>query len=143
MSRSRKNPRKSRNRKRAAQTYGDAPTPAQQRVQDEWDRARQENYRYVCNGFHFWRVCAEKSCHRRKACMGDTEACFERRWPWVHEGDKIFFRAGIKARVAGLSVDEACRVAEEEVARSADHIARVHAERIAEFRAEQAARNGQ
>jgi hypothetical protein len=75
--------------------------------------------------------------------MGDTVACFERRWPWVHEGDKIFFRAGIKARAAGLSVDEACRVAEEEVARSADHIARVHAETLARFEAEKAARQGQ
>jgi len=143
MSRSRKNPRKSRNRKRPAQAYGDAPTPAQLRVQEQWDRERQERKRYICNGFYFWRACAEKSCRRTKACMGDAVACFKRCWPWVYEGDKIFFRAGIKARAAGLSVDEACRAANEEVARSADHIARVEAETLARYSAEQAARDGQ
>jgi hypothetical protein len=90
----------------------------------------------------FWRVCAEKSCRRAKACMGDADACFERHWPWVHEGDKIFFRTVIKMRLAGLSHAEACRAAAEEVARSVDDIARVHAETLARFEAEAAARHG-
>jgi hypothetical protein len=137
MSRSRKNPRKSRNRKRAAQAYRDTPTPAQQRAHDEWVRAEQARWRSVCTGFNFWRACDERSCQRAKACMGDdAEACFNRCWRCVREADKIHFRAAIKARVAGCSVAEACRLADEEVARSADHIARVDAETLARFRAE-------
>ena len=143
MSRSRKNPRK---RKRAAPVYRDGPTPAQQRAHEEWIRGEEARWRSVCTGFKFWRACGERPCQRAKACMGDARACFDRCWWRVREADKIYVRAGIKARVAGCSVAEACRLAGEEVARSADHIARVDAETLARLRAEAeaelAARNG-
>jgi hypothetical protein len=139
MPRSRKNLRKE---ERAALIGGDALTPAQKRAQAEFDRRRDQEHRYLCNTFQFWSVCAESPCRRRKSCVGDADACFERRWWLVPEKIKIFFRAGIKARIAGLSVEEACRVADEEVARSADHIARVDAETRARLDAKKAAQHG-
>jgi hypothetical protein len=140
MPRSRKNPRK---KKRAPPVYGDAPTPAQLCAQAEFDRQHQARRRNICNGFKFWRVCGQSRCERQHACAGDAVACFTRQWWRVDEANKIHFRAGIKARLAGLSVAEACRVADEEVTRSADHIARVNAETIARIKAEEAARYGE
>ena len=135
MSRSRNNPRKE---ERAAMVGGDALTPAQKRAQAEFDRRRDRQRRHLCNTFEFWSVCPQSPCRRRKSCAGDAGACFERWWWVLPEKVKIFFRAGIKARIAGLSIDEACRVADEEVARSADHIARVDAEVDAKIAANRA-----
>ena len=132
MSRSRKN---AATRKPVAAGFG-TMTPAQQRWQTEMERRHDRGRRSVCTGFKYWRRCDEKACRRRKACMGDAEACFKLNWPRTSEADKIFFRTGIKARIAGLSVEEACRVANAEVARSADYIAEVDAVNIARLKAE-------
>jgi hypothetical protein len=106
-------------------------------AQDDFSRVEVRR-RFICNGFKFWRNCAERPCQRAHACVGDAVACFKRRWWLVHEADKIHFRAGIKARLAGLSVAEACRAADEEVARSADHIAEVNARTLARLEAMEA-----
>jgi hypothetical protein len=139
MPRSRKNPRR---KKRAPPAYGDAPTPAQLRAQAEFDRQRQAHRRKLCNMFEFWSVCPHGQCQRRRSCVGDAEACFERRWWVVPEELKILLHAFAKARVAGMSFEDAHRAADEEVARSADHIARVDAATVARLEAGKAARHG-
>ncbi len=60
----------------------------------------------------------------------------------VPEAHKINFRTFVNARVAGMPVEQACRAAADEVARSADHIARVDAEVDAKIAANRAARHG-
>jgi hypothetical protein len=124
------------------QAYADAPTRAQQRVQAEWDSAHQARQRTICNAFQFWSVCSDRRCQRGQSCSGDAEACFKRWWWVLPEEARVFFRAGIKARHAGLSVEEAYREADAEVARSAEHIARVDAETLARLRAGQPAPHG-
>jgi hypothetical protein len=60
----------------------------------------------------------------------------------VPEAHKINFWTFIRARVAGMSVEQARRACDEEVARSAEHIARVDAEVHAKIAANKAARHG-
>jgi hypothetical protein len=73
--------------------------------------------RFLCTQFKFWHVCTRKACRRALKCSGDPHACFALWWPHVPEEIKILYRAGIKARCAGLSPREAARVATAEVAR--------------------------
>src|SRR5438132_1505126 len=71
--------------------------------------------RFLCTQFKFWHVCTRKACRRALKCSGDPPACFALWWPHVPEEIKILYRAGIKARCAGLSPREAARVATAEV----------------------------
>jgi len=73
--------------------------------------------RFLCTQFKFWHVCTRKACRRALKCSGDPHACFALYWPHVPEQIKILYRAGIKARCAGLSPREAARVAIAEVVR--------------------------
>jgi hypothetical protein len=103
------------------------------------DEDPRDRYRPLCTGFKFWRVCG-KECVRAKACAGDSRACFDRFWPLIGERHRVWFRAAVKARIAGLSVAEANARADAETERAAEHIARVDAETDARVRAEDAAR---
>jgi hypothetical protein len=71
----------------------------------------------MCNALQFWRVCDERACRRRHTCSGDPQACFTRHWSQFPEDGKVWLRAGIKARVDGLSPQAAARAADAEVAR--------------------------
>jgi hypothetical protein len=101
-----------------------------------------ERHRFIADLFTFWFACPDNRCRRQRACAGDSSACFERYWWLVPEAHKINFRTFIKARVAGMSLEEAGRAADEDIARSAEHIARVDAETLARLKAREAARNG-
>lgn len=101
-----------------------------------------ERRRYIADLFTFWFACPDNSCRRRRACAGDPYTCFERYWWLVPEAHKINFQTFIRARVAGMSVEQACRACDEEIARSAEHIARVDAEVGAKLAADKAARHG-
>jgi len=67
---------------------------------------------------------------------------FRAYWWRVPEAHKINFHTFVRARVAGMSVEQASRAADEEIARSAEHIARVDAEVDAKIAADKAARHG-
>jgi hypothetical protein len=88
-------------------------------------------YRKLCTAFKTWRECSDTACRRAHRCVGDSNACFERLWPRVGEESKVRIRTGIRALSNGHSVAEASRMAEAEVARAADHIARTDAATLA------------
>jgi hypothetical protein len=71
----------------------------------------------VNNALQFWSLCGQPACRRARACVGDAEACFKRFWPLVPEEFKVWFRAGIKARVDGHSPREAAAIGDTEVVR--------------------------
>jgi hypothetical protein len=64
----------------------------------------------------FWRVCEEKACKRARGCRGDVDACWRRWRPAVPDELMTRLRIAIQARVAGASVEEAIRAANEHVA---------------------------
>ena len=101
-----------------------------------------ERHRFIADLFTFWLACPNDGCRRRRACAGDANTCFERYWWLVPEAHKISFNSFVRARVAGMSVQQASRAAGEAIARSADHIARVDAETRARLKARRAARDG-
>lgn len=92
-------------------------TPAQR----EWQRQSRARYdadrRVFNNACAFWRDCEEPRCRREHACSGDPHGCFQRRWALIPEDAKMWFRAALKALVAGASFDEADRIGEAEMER--------------------------
>jgi hypothetical protein len=102
-----------------------------------------ERHRFIADLFTFWWACPDDRCRRRRACAGDSNACFKRYWWLVPEAHKINFNTFVRARVDGMSVQQASRAAADAIARSADHIARVDAETYARLKARIAAGNGQ
>ncbi len=95
------------------------------------DDTGNEAYRKLCTAFKTWRDCSDTACRRAHRCVGDSNACFERLWPRVGEESKVRVRTGIRALSNGHSVAEAARMAEAEVIRAADHIARTDAATLA------------
>src|SRR5688572_10308019 len=92
--------------------------------------------RVMNNYVGYWLTCGAAICRRQRGCAGDAVACFNRFWPWTPESIKIRFRASIEAINAGVtSVEEVARIAEAEVARAAEHIARVDAEQARAWKA--------
>jgi len=67
--------------------------------------------------FEFWRVCAEPRCRRAHACLGEPNPCFNRHWAMIPEQDKVWFRAAVKARIDGHSLEQAGRIGDAEVKR--------------------------
>jgi hypothetical protein len=120
-----------------------AATPRQAREMNKYELSEEsERRRFIADLFTFWFACPDDRCRRRRACAGDPYTCFERYWWLVPETHKINFRTFIRARVAGMSVQQANRACKEEIARSAEHIARVDAEVVAKIAADKAARHG-
>jgi hypothetical protein len=120
-----------------------AATPRQARQMNKYELSQErERRRFIADLFTFWFACPNGGCRRRRACAGDPYTCFKRYWWLVPEAHKINFWTFIRARVAGMSVQQASRACDEEIARSADHIARVDAETKAKILADKAARRG-
>jgi hypothetical protein len=82
-------------------------TAAQQAAQARMDAEQAAMRRWQCNLFGFWRDCEQRACRRAKRCSGDSVACLTARFPLLPEEIKIWYRATIKARCAGLSANEA------------------------------------
>jgi hypothetical protein len=138
---------KFRNDRRKQQRPVAAPRQARQASQtnqaSKYDLSQErEQHRFVADLFTFWWACPDGRCRRRRACAGDSNACFKRYWWLVPEAHKISFNTFVRERVAGMSVQQASRAAAEEIARRADHIARVDAETDARLKARRAARDG-
>jgi hypothetical protein len=68
--------------------------------------------RHLSSVLMFYIACGHVKCRRVRACVGDANECFLRLWPVVPEDPKIYIRATVKARHAGLS--PAAAVAEAE-----------------------------
>jgi len=83
---------------------------------EEAYQRRQDDYgRWLNNDiFEFWRACKEPRCRREHSCSGDLHACSARRWAAIPEEEKVWFRAGMKAIIAGASFEEAVRMGEAE-----------------------------
>lgn len=95
-------------------------------VEDTQDPA--DNARRLMNTFMgYWHVCGVAGCKRKRGCAGDPHACFDRWWPVTPEAMKVEFRAIITALGAGRTPQQALDDAKAEVARAADHIARIDA----------------
>ena len=128
-----KNPRSRNSKSRNSKGKNPGEETAKQR---EWQTKHQAEdtamMRALCKMLKFWRACAQKLCRRTHACSGDPHACFARWWPPIPEDEKVWFRAMIKARVAGLGPREIVKAADAEVARYADLLAR-HIERRAQY----------
>jgi hypothetical protein len=92
-------------------------TPEQRAAHDAMLRRKEARARLVCNKLKFWMMCPIAACRRRRTCTGDPEACFKQHWAVVPEDQKTWLRAGIKARMAGHSPEEAARIADGEQAR--------------------------
>jgi hypothetical protein len=100
-----------------AQGPWDRRTPAQ-RLAYEKAQARDTAVRAgICNALKFWLRCHDRRCRRQRACSGDPHACFRRHWALYSEEEKVWLRAGIKARVQGLSPQDAALAANAELAR--------------------------
>jgi hypothetical protein len=82
---------------RAADKHADKRNA--QSIRDEREAMR----RWQCTMFRFWRDCARSGCRRMRACSGDPDACFERRWPLLPEECRVWFRTAITALSAGAS----------------------------------------
>jgi len=72
----------------------------------------------------FWVACSLPACKRTRKCAGDPHVCFARWWPHVPKELKVRIQAAIKARVDGLSVQEAEAAGEAAVAQWRDIEAR-------------------
>jgi hypothetical protein len=120
-----------------------AGAPRQARRMNGYQLSQErERRRFIANLFTFWFACPNDHCRRQRACAGDPHTCFKRYWWLVPEAHKISFQTFVKARVAGMSVEQASRAGDEEIARSAEHIARVDAEVDAKIAADKAAQHG-
>ncbi len=105
-------------------TFADWQTPEQRKVQAAIWREADAAKLAQCNSLAFWRKCGERACKRRHTCAGDPYACFDRQWARYPEEAKIAIRAFIKARVAGLSFDQAIIAAADEVERFEELVAK-------------------
>jgi hypothetical protein len=57
--------------------------------------------RYQCDLLQFWRRCRDTACRRRRSCIGDASACFDRGFASMSEADKEWLRGAIMATVKG------------------------------------------
>jgi len=68
--------------------------------------------------FSFHAVCERRVCRRAKRCAGGAmPPCFDAFWPLIEEREKMKFRATIKARADGASVNDAIAAGEADAAR--------------------------
>ena len=111
-------------------TFADWQTPTQRATQAEMWRRDDAQRLAMCNALQFWRACGKRACQRQHTCAGDPHACFTRHWALVPEDQKVWLRAGIKARKDGLSPEMAARAADAEQARVAALMAK-HAQPVA------------
>jgi hypothetical protein len=100
------------------------PTRAQLEWQGQFDRKRAEDALAKCNGLQFWRWCRQKPCRRAHSCKGDADECFRLKWQALPEEMRVWIRTGIKARAEGLSPSQATDVADAEVARQRELMAK-------------------
>jgi hypothetical protein len=95
-------------------------TPAQREMHERALRRDRAQMRAGCTAFRFWRRCRKAGCRRAHACTGgDPQECFDRHWASFPQRAKVWLRAGIKARAAGRSLQDATRDADAELLRYA------------------------
>ena len=101
-----------------ASTFIDHRTPAQRARYEKQQRKDTATWRGICNVMQLWRRCRRSPCKRHHACgADDPQACYQQKWQMLPEDGKIWLRAGIKARVAGLPAPAAAQAADAELAR--------------------------
>jgi hypothetical protein len=66
-----------------------------------------EELRRCNDAFMFFRVCRNGACRRANTCRGEPHGCSERHWNMFSEGQKVWFRAAIRALLDGQSVQQA------------------------------------
>lgn len=93
------------------------PTPEQRAWLDRHERRERRRATIRCNMLQFWRICAKRACVRHRTCSDDPHACFARHWVMVPEDEKVWLRAGVRARAEGLTPERAARAADADVAR--------------------------
>jgi hypothetical protein len=108
-------------------SYDARPTRAQLQWQDKIDREREAAARAQCKLLRVWRACRKKPCRRAHSCKGNMEECFDLHWRALPEEARVWLRAGIKARIEGLSPNQAAEAADAEVARHRELTARYEA----------------
>jgi hypothetical protein len=72
--------------------------------------------RKLCNMLEFWRVCAKRTCKRRRACMGDADTCAIFWMRHVPQRYKALLRHTARHLNEGASSAEASRLANEDLA---------------------------
>ena len=94
------------------------------RKREEWERyharamrERDELRRKMFTTYLLWTICPHKACQRAKACVGDdTEECRRERWRVAVPDEVRQELAKICELVSeGHSMDEACRLAHEDM----------------------------
>ncbi|RDJ27398.1 hypothetical protein DWF00_10590 [Bosea caraganae] len=75
---------------------------------------RKEAQAHMAAAFEIWRACSRKSCRRSQRCAGPSVATCLSEWSsnYLDDATRAVLQAGVKARLAGAGVEEACAVAE-------------------------------
>jgi hypothetical protein len=81
------------------------------------ERVRDSALRKLHTFWRFWVVCPDKACGRAHSCRGDVTACGRRCYRHVPADTKFYLKKAIEARLAGLSVRDACREAQRQLDR--------------------------
>src|SRR4051812_3168582 len=69
--------------------------------------------RFKNTALKFWIFCGRPRCQRGKSCLGpDALNCFDQCWARVPEPQKFWIREAIKARAAGLSLEDTMKKAD-------------------------------
>jgi hypothetical protein len=69
--------------------------------------------RFKNTALKFWMFCGRPRCQRGKSCLGpDALKCFDQCWARVPEPQKFWIREAIKARAAGLSLEDTMKKAD-------------------------------
>jgi hypothetical protein len=80
------------------------------------ERQADDTLRQIHTWLLFWKYCADKRCHRARACRGELKPCHRRFWPQVPEEIKAWLQKAFAARRAGLSPQQAVRAADKAIA---------------------------
>ncbi len=119
-----------------AKTLPEAERKATQaKFQTAFDQRGIEDRRMFNNIFCLWHICADKACRRVSRCVGDPDACHQRWWPVVPEGQKRHFQFFMKAAKEGASNAEALRIAQQKCEEFAEQIAQEEEQQLGELRA--------
>jgi hypothetical protein len=81
------------------------------------ERVRDSALRKLHTFWRFWVVCPDKACGRARGCAGDVDACGRRCYPHVPADTKFYLKKAVEARLAGLSVKDACDEAQRQLDR--------------------------
>jgi hypothetical protein len=95
----------------------DWQTPEQKEWQRKHDAEHAKLQRMRADALEFYELCPHKCCRRARSCQVDGQPCHPLLIPLIPHDFKIWLRVAVKARMDGLSPEEANKAGEAEVER--------------------------